>query len=397
MKTVNDIDFKGKRALIRVDFNVPLNDSLRVADSTRIEAAVPTIEKIIKDGGKVILMSHMGRPKGQVNSDMSLKNIQYKIEECLNTKIQFGGDCIGDEAVELSKSLKDGDVLLVENLRFYNEETKGDVHFAEKLARLGDIYVNDAFGTAHRAHASTAIIAQFFSLENKCFGLLMTKELNSIKMVLESPKKPSVAIVGGAKVSSKIDILKSLIERMDHIVIGGGMAYTFVKAQGGSIGNSLVEDDKMDLANELLQLAKDKGVEIHLPVDSVNADDFKNDAQIETTDIAAVSEGYMGLDIGPDSIRKFNEVLQKGKTILWNGPLGVFEMDNFSKGTVEVAQQLVRSTKDGAFTLVGGGDSVAAARQFNVAQDLSYISTGGGAMLESLEGKILPGVKAVLD
>lgn len=397
MKTVNDINFKGLKALVRVDFNVPLNAELKVADATRIEAAVPTIQKILADGGSVVVMSHMGRPKGEVNASMSLGNIIYKIEENLGVPVKFVDQCVGEKALAASNELNAGEVLVLENLRFHNEETKGDIEFANELAKHGDVYVNDAFGTAHRAHASTAVIADAFEAGKKCFGLLMAKEIENINKVVGSPDKPAVAIVGGAKVSSKIEILKSLIDSMDEIIIGGGMAYTFIKAQGGEVGNSLVEEDKLELALSLLTDAKSKGVSIHLPVDSVNANDFKNDAQTETSDIFAVSKGFMGLDIGANSIRQFEAVLDRAKTVLWNGPLGVFEMSNFSNGTVAVAEKLVDITEKGAFTLVGGGDSVAAAKQFGVAPKLSYISTGGGAMLESLEGKVLPGIKAILD
>ena len=397
MRTIKDINFKGLRAIVRVDFNVPLNKDLTVGDATRIEAAIPTINKILKDGGSVVLMSHMGRPKGEKKIEFSLLNIKYKVEELLNLSIMFIDDCVGDKVKNISQPLKPGEVLMVENLRFYKEETEGDDTFAKKLSELGDVYVNDAFGTAHRAHASTTIIANYFTKENKCFGLLMAKEIENLERVLSSPKRPNIAIIGGAKVSSKIDVLKSLILKMDAIIIGGGMAYTFIKSQGGDIGTSLVENDKLSLAHELMAFAKEKGVKLHLPVDSLNADDFNNNANTITSNIREIPDGFMGLDIGPKSIGNFKKVLLGAKTILWNGPLGVFEFENFAKGTREVANTLVTCTKNGAFTLVGGGDSVAAAKQFGVADNLSYISTGGGAMLESLEGKVLPGIQAILD
>ncbi|MDY0781321.1 phosphoglycerate kinase [Tenacibaculum sp. IB213877] len=394
MKTINDFNFENKKALIRVDFNVPLNDAFEVTDITRIEAAKPTIIKILEDGGSCVLMSHLGRPKG-VEERYSLKHIVDAVTEVLGVQVKFVDDCVGAKAEEAVANLESGEVLLLENLRFYPEETAGDVGFAERLSKLGDIYVNDAFGTAHRAHASTTIVAQFFP-NNKCFGSLLAKEIESIDKVLNNSEKPVTAILGGAKVSSKIGIVENIIEKVDHIIIGGGMTFTFIKALGGKIGNSLVEDDKLQLALDILKLAKEKNTEIHLPVDVVIADAFSNDANTQIVDTNEIPDGWMGLDCGPKTSEKFAEVIAKSKTILWNGPLGVFEMENFAKGTIELGNAIAEATEKGAFSLVGGGDSVAAVKQFGFADKVSYVSTGGGAMLESLEGKTLPGIEAII-
>ena len=394
MKTIKEIDFKGKKALVRVDFNVPMSDEMIISDDSRIKAAIPTITKIVNDGGSVILMSHRGRPKGAVNEALSLVHLVQHISDLLNMPVQFVADCIGEKAEETAANLKGGEVLLLENLRFYNEETSGDVEFAKNLSKLGDIYVNDAFGTAHRAHASTTIVAQFFG-ENKCFGSVMTNEIINIDKVLLDAKRPLTAIMGGAKVSSKITIISRLLDSVDNLIIGGGMTYTFVKAMGGSIGNSLVENDKLELALEIIKLAKEKNVSLLIPSDSVNGDSFSNDANILSSKIGEVQDGYLGLDIGQQTIELFSKTIENSATILWNGPMGVFEMDNFSAGTKAIAMSLVKATKNGAFTLVGGGDSVAAINKYNLSQEVSYVSTGGGAMLEYLEGKVLPGVAAI--
>lgn len=395
MKTLNDFNFENKKALIRVDFNVPLNEAFEVTDDTRIQAAKPTIIKILEDGGSCVLMSHLGRPKG-VEEKFSLRHIVDKVTEVIGVKVKFVEDCIGEKVAEAVANLENGEVLLLENLRFHSEEKSGDLTFAEALSKWGDIYVNDAFGTAHRAHASTAIIARFFP-ENKCFGQLLAKEIESIDKVLNNSEKPVTAILGGAKVSSKIGIVENIIEKVDHIIIGGGMTFTFVKALGGSIGNSLVEDDKLDLALEILAKAKENNTEIHLPVDAVIADAFANDATTQTVETNAIPEGWMGLDVGPKTSEKFAEVIANSKTILWNGPLGVFEMESFATGTAALGNVIVEATKNGAFSLVGGGDSVAAVKQFGFADQVSYVSTGGGAMLESLEGKTLPGIDAIIN
>ena len=395
MKTLNDFNFKDKKALIRVDFNVPLDENFNVTDATRIQSAKPTIIKILEDGGSCILMSHLGRPKG-VQEEFSLKHIVNKVEDILGVEVKFVSDCIGKEAEDASKNLKPGEILILENLRFHKEEESGDKDFAEKLSKLGDIYVNDAFGTAHRAHASTTIIAQFFP-DKKCFGALMSKEVESIKKVMETGEKPVLAVLGGAKVSSKISIIENILDKVDHLIIGGGMTFTFVKAQGGSIGDSICEDDKMELALEILQHAKEKNVKIHLPVDVVAADAFDNNANTKIVDVYHIPDGWQGLDAGPQSIKNFDEVVMKCKTILWNGPLGVFEMENFSNGTIELGNSIAKATENGAFSLVGGGDSVAAVKQFGFEDKVSYVSTGGGAMLESLEGKVLPGISAILE
>ena len=395
MKTLNDFNFNNKKAIIRVDFNVPLDENFKVTDATRIEAAKPTIDKILKDGGSVILMSHLGRPKG-VEVKYSLQHIVAKTEEILGQKVHFASDCIGEIAENAAKNLQPGEILLLENLRFYAEEEKGDVEFAKKLASLGDIYVNDAFGTAHRAHASTTIIAQFFK-EAKCFGYLLAKEIESIEKVLKNSEKPVVAILGGSKVSSKITVIENILDKVNHMIIGGGMTFTFIKALGGKIGNSICEDDKLELAIEILKQAKEKGVQIHLPVDVVAADAFSNDANTQVVDVNKIPDGWQGLDAGPKSLEIIKRIILDSKTILWNGPLGVFEMENFANGTISLGEYIAESTANGAFSLVGGGDSVAAVKQFGLEPKMSYVSTGGGAMLEMLEGRTLPGIAAILD
>ena len=395
MKTLNDFNFKNKKAIIRVDFNVPLNDKFEVTDATRIEAAKSTIIKVLEDGGSCVLMSHLGRPKGVVNDAFSLKHIVAKVKEIIGVNVKFAEDCTGIKAEEAVANLEDGEILLLENLRFHAEEEKGDVAFAEKLSKLGDIYVNDAFGTAHRAHASTTIIAQFFE-DNKCFGNLLAREIESIDKVLNNSERPVMAILGGAKVSSKITVIENILDKVDHLIIGGGMSFTFVKAQGGKIGNSICEDDKLELALEILKQAKAKNVQIHIPVDVVAADDFSNDANTQICDINEIPDGWEGVDAGPKSREIFDKVVNQCKTILWNGPLGVFEMESFSAGTIALGHSVDKATKNGAFSLVGGGDSVAAVKQFGFADKVSYVSTGGGAMLEMLEGKALPGIEAIL-
>ena len=395
MKTINDFDFKNKKAIIRVDFNVPLDENFNVTDATRIEAAKPTIDKILADGGSVILMSHLGRPKG-VEKKYSLEHIVKKATEILGQIVYFSPDCIGAEAEKAVANLKPGQILLLENLRFYKEEEAGDVAFAKHLASLGDIYVNDAFGTAHRAHASTTIIAQFFPTE-KCFGLLLAKEIESLNKVLKDSQKPVTAVLGGSKVSSKITVIENILDKVDHMIIGGGMTFTFVKALGGKIGESICEDDKQELALEILRLAKEKGVQIHIPVDVVAADDFSNTANTQIVDVREIPDGWQGLDAGPKSLENFKKVILESKTILWNGPLGVFEMPTFANGTIELGNFIAEATANGAFSLVGGGDSVAAVKQFGFEDKVSYVSTGGGAMLEMLEGRILPGIAAILD
>jgi len=394
MQTLNDINFNNKKALIRVDFNVPLNKELKVTDATRIEAAKATIIKVLEDGGSAILMSHLGRPKG-VEDQFSLRHIVEKITEIIGVQVKFVEDCIGEKAEKAAAELQPGEVLLLENLRFYSEEKNGDKNFAKQLSKLGDVYVNDAFGTAHRAHASTAVIAAFFQ-KDKCFGYLLAKEIESINKVLNNSQKPVTAILGGAKVSSKIGVIENILDKVDHIIIGGGMTFTFVKALGGNIGNSLVEDDKLELALAIIAKAKEKNVKIHLPVDAIIADDFKNDANKKEVDTDAIPDGWMGLDTGSKTAEKFAKVIAESKTILWNGPLGVFEMESFSKGTIALGNAIAAATAKGAFSLVGGGDSVAAVKQFGFADKVSYVSTGGGAMLEMLEGKTLPGIEAIL-
>jgi phosphoglycerate kinase len=393
MKTLGDIDFKDKKAIIRVDFNVPLDENFNVTDDTRIEAAKPTIDKILKDGGSVILMSHLGRPKGKEDK-YSLKHIVAKVSELLGVEVKFVDDCIGEKAEQAAKDLKPGEVLLLENLRFYKEEEAGDEGFAKKLAGLGDVYVNDAFGTAHRAHASTTIIANYFP-ENKVFGMLLAKEIESLDKVLRNSEKPVTAVLGGSKVSSKITVIENILDKVDHLIIGGGMTFTFIKAQGGKIGDSICEDDKQELALEILKLAKEKGVRIHLPVDVVAADGFKNDANTQVVDVDKIPDGWQGLDAGPKSLENLKKVILESKTILWNGPLGVFEMENFANGTITLGNFIAEATEKGAFSLVGGGDSVAAVKQFGLEPKMSYVSTGGGAMLEMLEGKTLPGIAAI--
>lgn len=393
MSTLNDFNFKEKKALIRVDFNVPLDEHLNVTDDTRIQSAKNTILKVLEDGGSCILMSHLGRPKAN-DPEFSLKNIITTVEDILGVSVLFSEDCVGENAIQMANDLKPGQVLLLENLRYHNEEKQGDVAFAEALSKLGDIYVNDAFGTAHRAHASTSIIAQFFP-ERKCFGYLLEQEIISIDKVMTSGEKPVLAILGGAKVSSKITIIENILEKVDHLIIGGGMSFTFIKAQGGSIGDSICEDDKMELALEILRLAKEKNVQVHLPVDVLAADDFNNSANTQVVNITSIPSNWQGLDCGPKSKAIFHDVVQQSKTILWNGPLGVFELDTFSSGTKALGDSIAEATKNGAFSLVGGGDSVAAVKQFGFQNKVSYVSTGGGAMLESLEGKTLPGIAAI--
>ncbi|WP_395066681.1 phosphoglycerate kinase [Flavobacterium sp.] len=395
MKTLNDFNFKNKKALVRVDFNVPLDENFNVTDVNRIEGAKPTIDKILADGGSVILMSHLGRPKGN-ESKYSLQHIVKTTSEVLGVPVIFASDCRGEIAHNAAASLQPGQVLLLENLRFYSEEEAGDLAFAKELASLGDIYVNDAFGTAHRAHASTTIIAQFFP-ENKCFGLLLAKEIESLNRVLNNSVKPVTAVLGGSKVSSKITVIENILDKVDHMIIGGGMTFTFVKALGGKIGDSICEDDKMDLALEILKKAKEKGVQIHIPVDVVAANSFSNDATTQIVDVREIPDGWQGLDAGPKSLENFKKVIMESKTILWNGPLGVFEMPSFANGTITLGEYIAESTENGAFSLVGGGDSVAAVKQFGLEDRMSYVSTGGGAMLEMLEGRVLPGIQAILD
>ena len=393
MKTIDNFDFNNKRALIRVDFNVPLNDNLEVTDTTRIVAAKPTIIKILEDGGSCVLMTHLGRPKGPEDK-FSLKHIVDTVQDIIGVNVKFVNDCVGSKVEAAANDLKSGEILLLENLRFHPEEKAGDPGFAEALSKLGDIYVNDAFGTAHRAHASTAVVADHFP-ENKCFGYLLAQEIVSIKKVLETGEKPVLAVLGGAKVSSKITIIENILDKVDHLIIGGGMTFTFIKAQGGSIGDSICEDDKMELALDILNQAKQKGVQVHLPTDVVAADAFDNNANTQVCDVTAIPDGWQGLDAGPNSVKRFGEVVNESKTILWNGPLGVFEMESFAKGTIALGDAIAEATANGAFSLVGGGDSVAAVKQFGFEKAVSYVSTGGGAMLESLEGKVLPGIAAI--
>jgi len=394
MQHIDEYDFSGKRALIRVDFNVPLDKDKKVTDPTRIQKALPTIQKVLEKGGSVVLMSHLGRPSGKYDAEFSLKHIKGALENELGKEVKFTDDCIGDEAKKVTSNLSTGDVVLLENLRFHAEEKSGEEFFAGQLAEHGDCYVNDAFGTAHRAHASTTTVANFFP-DDKMFGMLMNNELESLDKVLNSTEKPRLAIIGGAKVSSKITVLKNILEAVDHMIIGGGMSYTFSKASGGKIGNSLVEDDYLETAKSLMEEAEAKGVQIHLPLDTKIADDFRNDASTDVCAAGEIPDDWMGLDIGPETIESYQALIKKCKIILWNGPMGVFEMESFSKGTVSVAKALVEATQNGAFTLVGGGDSVAAINQYKLADEVSYVSTGGGAMLEYLEGKSLPGVEAI--
>lgn len=404
LPTIEQINFAGKRAIIRVDFNVPLDKkTLAVTDDTRLRGALPTIQKIVKDGGSVVLMSHLGRPLKKLKEDgtvdyekHTLKNVLPALNSLLGVEAKFATDCVSDEAFDLSANLQNGEVLLLENLRFYKEEEKGDAGFAEKLSKHGHVYVNDAFGTAHRAHASTTIVANFFEPGKKVFGYLMKAEVENAQKVLTKAERPFTAILGGAKVSDKILIIENLLHVANHIIIGGGMAYTFFKAQGGIVGSSLCEDDKLDLAKELLARAAARGVKILLPIDSVIADKFANDATITTSESSGIPQGWMGLDIAPKAIYDFTEVILASKTILWNGPMGVFEMPNFQKGTKAIAEAVAKATANGAFSLVGGGDSVAAVNRFGLADKVSYVSTGGGAMLEFFEGKELPGIKAIM-
>ncbi|MCR9263573.1 MAG: phosphoglycerate kinase [Flavobacteriaceae bacterium] len=396
MKTIDDYNFDGKKALIRVDFNVPLDGDFNVTDTSRIEAAKPTILKVLEDGGSAILMSHLGRPKGKVNPDMSLSHICETVSEIIGVQVKFAGNCVGKVADDAVAELKSGEVLLLENLRFHAEEEAGDTSFAEALAKHGDIYINDAFGTAHRAHASTTIVAQFFP-GNKCFGYLLAKEIKAIEKVMQTGEKPVTAILGGAKVSSKITIIENILDKVDNLIIGGGMTYTFVKAKGGSVGDSICEDDKMDLALDILKQAEAKGVKVHIPVDVLAADAFDNNANTQFVDVNKIPDGWQGLDAGPKTLENFKEVILNSKTILWNGPVGVFEMENFAQGTIAIGNYIDEATQKGAFSLVGGGDSVAAVKQFGFEDKVSYVSTGGGAMLESLEGRTLPGIAAILD
>ena len=403
MQMIDNYNFAGKKAIIRVDFNVPLSAQYEVGDNTRIRGALPTIKKVLQDGGSVILMSHLGRPKSGPEEKFSLKHVIPALTELLGVDIQFANDCVGEEAVSKSAALKPGEVLLLENLRFYSAENKVKTDdeiaatrvFAKKLSTYADVYVNDAFGTAHRAHASTAVIADFFDEESRMFGFLINKEIKAMDKVLHQSEKPMTAIMGGAKVSDKIQVIENLLDKVDNLIIGGGMTYTFIKARGGEIGNSLCEEDKLDVANDLVKKAEAKGVKLILPVDQVLADKFDNDANTEAADIDSGKVDFMGLDIGPESVKLLSEVIMNSRTILWNGPMGVFEMPNFQKGTVSIAQAIAESTAKGCFSLVGGGDSVAAVNKFGLADKVSYVSTGGGAMLEYIEGKVLPGIKAI--
>jgi len=396
MKTIDNYNFKGKKVLVRVDFNVPLNEKFEITDDTRIRATVPTIQKLRQEGAAVILMSHLGRPKNGPEEKFSLRHVIKNLSEKLGTTVQFADDCIGKQAYEKAAALKAGEVLLLENLRFYKEETAGDVAFAKKLSELADVYVNDAFGTAHRAHASTAIIAQFFP-DAKMFGYVMGNELKNINKVLNEGEKPFTAILGGAKVSGKIEIINNLLDKVDNLLIGGGMMFTFIKAKGGKVGNSLVEDDLIETAKEAMQKAEKLGVQLYIPQDATIADKFANDARQKCCPSDEIPDGWMGLDIGVEASETFRKVIENSATILWNGPMGVFEMDNFAEGTMDIAQAIARATAKGAFSLVGGGDSVAAVNKYHLQDKVSYVSTGGGAMLEYIEGKTLPGVAAIED
>ncbi len=393
MNTLNEFNFRGKKALIRVDFNVPLNKNFRITDDTRITAAVPTIIKILDDGGSVTLMSHLGRPQKGSENKFSLRHLVAPLSKVFDREVKFADDCIGEDARNLSSALQPGDILLLENLRFHKEETAGDEGFAKRLSELGDVFVNDAFGTAHRAHASTTIVARFF--EDKVAGYVLERELDNAGRVMKKAQKPYTAIMGGAKISDKILIIDKLMDKVDNLVIGGGMCFTFFKAIGGNIGKSLVETDKLDLARELIQKAKDMAVDLHLPIDSVIADAFDNDARTDVSQNHAIPDGWMGLDLGPQSREVFSRIIEKSKTVLWNGPMGVFEMPNFSAGTITIAEAVVRATEMGGFSLIGGGDSAAAINSLGFADQVSYVSTGGGALLEYMEGKELPGVKAL--
>ena len=393
MTTLDQYNFAGKKALVRVDFNVPLDNNFLVTDDTRIQATIPTINKIRKDGGSVILMSHLGRPKNGPTDEFSLKHLVSHLDDVFQTQVKFASDCIGQEAVQKAAALKPGEILLLENLRFYKEEEKGDVAFAEKLSKLGDVWVNDAFGTAHRAHASTAVIGRFF--KDRICGHVMQAELDNAQKVLDNAERPFTAIMGGAKISDKIMIIEKLLDKVDNLLVGGGMAYTFFKAMGGNIGSSLLEADKVELAGELIEKAKQKGVNLLLPVDSVIADAFKNDANRKTAANTQIPDGWMGLDIGTEASEAFAKVIESSKTVLWNGPMGVFELPNFAKGTIRVAEAVVKATENGGFSLIGGGDSAAAVNNLGFGERVSYVSTGGGALLEYMEGKELPGVKAL--
>jgi phosphoglycerate kinase len=393
MKTISSFNFAGKKAVIRVDFNVPLNDKFEITDETRIKATIPTITKILKDGGSAVLMSHLGRPKDGPTEKYSLKHLVKRLSEVFGTTVKFAPDCIGDEAVSLAASLKPGEILLLENLRFYKEEEKGDLEFAKKLARYGDVWVNDAFGTAHRAHSSTAVMGQFFT--DKVSGMVMQAELDNAEKVLGNPDRPFTAIMGGAKISDKILVIEKLLDKVDNLIIGGGMSYTFTKAFGGNIGKSICELDKLDLAKELVAKAEKKGVKIYLPIDSVIADGFKNDANRQTVAAAEIPDGWEGLDIGPKSIELFSKIVSESKTVMWNGPMGVFEFPNFAVGTESIARAVVAATKNGGFSLIGGGDSASAINNLGFGDDVSYVSTGGGALLEYMEGRELPGVTAL--
>ena len=394
MKNIDTFDFQNKKVIIRVDFNVPINDKFEITDDTRIRAAIPTIKKVLASGGSVILMSHLGRPKNGPEDKFSLKHIVGELSKQLGISILFADDCIGEQSLRLARILQPGQVLLLENLRFYKEETKGDEAFAKKLARLADVYMNDAFGTAHRAHASTAVIAKFFP-ENKLFGYVMQNELVNINKVIKEGKKPITAILGGAKISGKIEIINNLIDKVDNILVGGGMMFTFIKALGGDIGNSLVEDELVETAKQAMAKAEEQNVCFHIPTDAVIADKFDNNANIKFCNSHEIPEGWMGLDIGPETGQAYKDIIEASETILWNGPMGVFEMDSFEQGTMDVAYAIVEATKNGAFSLIGGGDSVAAINKYKLQDKVSYVSTGGGAMLEFIEGKVLPGVAAI--
>ena len=396
MKNISDISLKGQKVLIRVDFNVPLDKDFNITDNSRIKAALPTIKKVISKGGRAIIISHLGRPKNGFEEKFSLKHTVKNLSKLLESEVRFSVDCIGEKTLNDISKMKNGEILVLENLRFYSEEKAGDDNFAKQLAKLGDVYINDAFGTAHRRHASTSVIAKYFP-NNKYFGLLLNNEIKNLETALKNTKRPFTAIIGGAKITGKINVITSLFDKVDNLIIGGGMAYTFAKAMGGDIGKSLVEDDKVALAKSLIAEAKSKGVKLLLPSDSVNANGFNNNAIIQHSKITNIPDGFMGLDIGSDSIARFSKVILNSKTIIWNGPMGVFEMDNFLKGTKKIGEAICKATKNGAFSLVGGGDSVAAINQFGFNKKVSYISTGGGAMLEYLEGKKLPGVTAIQD
>jgi len=394
MKKIESYNFQNKKAIVRVDFNVPLDNDFKVADDTRIKGALPTIKKITGDGGSAVLMSHLGRPKGGPEDKFSLKHVVPQLEKLSGLDVKFADDCTGEKALKMKKELKPGEILLLENLRFHKEEKEGDEEFASSLAEGCDVYVNDAFGTAHRAHASTTIIARFFP-EEKLFGFLIESELENMDRVMHEPEEPFTAIMGGAKVSDKITVIQNMLHRIDNLIIGGGMAYTFIKAQGGDIGNSLCEDDKLDMALDIIREAKEKNVNVYLPADSVNGDKLDAEANVRLTDAGSVDEGWMGLDIGKDTVNEYSTVIEKSKTILWNGPMGVFEIEKFSRGTIEIAKAIAAATGKGAFSLVGGGDSVSAVNKSGLTDKISYVSTGGGAMLEYMEGKELPGIAAI--